>query len=510
MLKKKVIIAALLIVSINCIYSQTKQVCDTTILEKKVSLSVNSLTLDKVFDKLSEQAACFFTYNSDIIDGNRLVTINVTEIALHEALDTLLQNPVLSYKIVNNQVVIRSINNTVNTHTNNIKYTVIKGKIVDYKTGKSLPFASAVIKNSYFGGITNQHGAFALKIPESFIIDTLVFSFMGYYNKEMPINEVSGKLTVKLEQGIVSLQEVIVRSVEPVKLLEKARSLFRENYNPNPYNFEAFYREAVKKNKRYMVYSEALINGYKPSFLSKSKSNKIQLQKSRKFTDIQNADTFLVKLSGGIEACFQLDLIHQTPDFLSNKGHEYYNYYINDIIVWHNELVYEVSFKQKEYVVSDISYEGNIYILVNNYAIIGVDFSFSKQKIRSTNRLFVVKKSRHVKVKPISTQYRVRYVNFNGKYYINYVRGELSILVKKRHHLFRDKYVIFMEMAYTQVDTINVKKPNRKDLFQTKTIFSDSECTYNTDFWKESTIIQPEENIIDALKKSGFKMVEKD
>jgi hypothetical protein len=67
-----------------------------------------------------------------------------------------------------------------------------------------------------------------------------------------------------------------------------------------------------------------------------------------------------------------------------------------------------------------------------------------------------------------------------------------------------------MEMAYTNVDTVNVKMPNRKDLFQTQTIFSDSECIYSNDFWENRNTIQPEENIMDALKKSGFKMVEQE
>ncbi len=511
MLKKEIIIAVLIIVSINSIYSQTKQILDAKILEKKVSLSVDSIALDKVFENLSEQAGCYFTYNSEIIDANHPITLHIAEAALHSVLDTILQNPDFSYRLVNNQVIIHLFEiNTDKIQNDSVTYKKIEGIVADSETGKALPFASFVIKNSCFGGITNRQGTFTIKIPKPFLNDTLVFSFIGYYNKVLPINKATGKLNVKLEQGIVSLQEVVIRSAEPTKLLEKARSRFRENYNTKPCNFEAFYREAIKRNNRYMIYSEALINGYKPSFLLKYKKNKIQIEKSRKFVDIQSTDTFLVKLSGGIEACFQLDLIHQTPDFLSEKGQEYYNYTINDIIVWQDELVYEISFKQKEYVVADVLFEGKIYISVNNYAIIGADFSFSKQKLQNTNSQFVVKKSRQVRVRPVSTNYNIRYTNFNGRYYINYIRGELSILVKKRKHLFSDKFTIFMEMAYTNVDTVNVKMPNRKDLFQTQTIFSDSECIYSNDFWENRNTIQPEENIMDALKKSGFKMVEQE
>ena len=51
-----------------------------------------------------------------------------------------------------------------------------------------------------------------------------------------------------------------------------------------------------------------------------------------------------------METCFQLDLIHQLPDFLKEKSEELYNYSINDIVVWQDELVYILGFKQKEYI----------------------------------------------------------------------------------------------------------------------------------------------------------------
>jgi len=493
---------------LTCVFSQDTKALNNDLLNKRVSISINSIAIDKVFDELSKQTACYFTYNADQIDGNRLVSLHLSEAPLRNALDSLLYNSDFTYQLVNNQIVIHSKNIILpNIDKIIIKPKTITGKVIDAITGEPLPYASLVIKNSYVGGISNEQGVFSIKIPELCNMDTLVFYYMGYYNKEFPLNDINMEISVALEQGLVSIQEVIIRNVEPELLIKKARSLFRENYFDEDYNYEAFYREAIKKSSRYMVYSEALIQGFKPTFLNENSSNKVQLKKSRKFTNIQQSDTLVIKLRGGMEACFQLDLIHQLPDFLSEKGIEQYNYSISDITIWQNELVYVIDFKQKEYI-QEALFEGVIYISVNRSVILGVDFSFSKDKLRKTSNLFVIKKSRQVAIKPVGTSYQVQYSNFNGKYFIKYVRGELTFKAKKSRKFIRENYATVMEMVYTKIDTLNVGKPLKKDLFQTNTIFSDSEYVYDADFWKESNVITPEENILDAFKSSGFKLEE--
>jgi hypothetical protein len=478
------------------------------LLEKRVSVSANDLALDKVLDQLCKQTGCYFTYNADKIDGNRKVTINQTNLTLRAALDSLLNNPNFTYQLVNNQVVIHPFVDANEAPDSSIKkQQIINGTVVDALTGEALPFASIVLKNSYFGGIANAQGQFSIKIPDSYFSDTLVFSYMGYYNKQLSINEILEELTVALDQGIVSIQEVIIRSVEPELLLKKARSLFRDNYYDKAYNYEAFYREAVKKSSRYMVYSEALINGYKPSFLHGQHANKVQLEKSRKFTNIQQTDTLMVKLRGGMETCFQLDIIHQMPDFLTEKGAELYNYSITDITTFQDELVYVIGFKQKDFI-QEALFEGLIYISVNRHAIVGVDFWFSKEKLRKTSNFFVIKKIRQVANKPNNTAYKVQYAKLNGKYYTKHVRGELTFKVKKRRQIISENYVTLLEMVYTQIDTAMVKKPLRKDMIETNTIFSDTQYLYDSDFWQESNVISPEENILDAFKNSGFKLQE--
>jgi hypothetical protein len=493
------------LIGVNTLLAQVKPE-PVSHLEKKVSVSVQNVSLDQVLDMLSEEYGCYFTYDAALVDGNRRVTLTCSGLPLKNVLDTLLQNPTFSYQVINNQIVIHPLKITLLPDSIRLeKYMYLSGTVVNSSNNEPLPFASIAVKNNFVGGVSNESGVFNLKLPTDFFSDTLMFSYMGFSNLEVPINQFPKNGIIALSEGLISLQEVIVRSKDPLMIIRKARESISSNYREEPYNYEAFYREAVKSNNRYSIYSEALISGYKPSLNNLFDDDKVQLQKARKYTSIRQTDTLSVKLRGGMEACFQLDIIHHIPDFLSIEGEKMYTYHLNDIVVWFDELVYVIGFKQH----ADISeplLEGQVYINTSNYAVIGAEFYFSPEKLHQSDKLFVIRKSMKTHVKPLSTKYFVRYVPINEKYFIQYVRGELTMRVKKNRHLFNRNFSTMMEMAYTGIDTLNAEKPLKKDLFQTHTIFSDSEYVYDDAFWSRQNIIQPEEDILEALKKSGFQM----
>jgi len=477
-----------------------------TFLEKPVSISAINITLDQVFDQLSKQCNCYFTYDAVLINGNQLVTFSCNDLLLKNVLDTLLQNPTFSYEVINNQVVIHPLKKSaVNDSIVSSNNLLISGTIVNNSNKEPLPFASIAIKNKFIGGISNESGFFSLKIPISFISDTLIFSYLGFYNLELPIREFPKKGLIFLSEGQISIQEIIVRSKDPRLIIRKARESINSNYWSEAYNYEAFYREAIKSNNRYSIYSEALISGYKPPLNTLIDNDRVQLQKARKYTNIKLTDTLMVKLRGGMEACFQLDIIHHLPDFLSLEGEKMYAYHLNDIVVWFDELVYVIGFKQLS-IIAEPMLEGQVYINTTNYAIIGAEFNFASEKLKQSDKLFVIRKSMQTHVKPMSAKYMVRYIPIKNKYYVQYVSGELTLHVRKNNQLFNRNFSTMMEMVYTRNDTLNSEKPLKKDLFQTHSIFSDSKYVYDDDFWKLQNIIEPEEKILEALKKSGFQL----
>lgn len=82
----------------------------------------------------------------------------------------------------------------------------IKGKVTEEATGEPLIGVSVVIKGSTVGTITDFDGNYTLKVNNG---DFLVFSYIGYMNKEVPVTGAS-ELNVAMETDNVGLDEVVV------------------------------------------------------------------------------------------------------------------------------------------------------------------------------------------------------------------------------------------------------------------------------------------------------------
>ncbi|SEW03060.1 TonB-linked outer membrane protein, SusC/RagA family [Chitinophaga sp. YR573] len=84
--------------------------------------------------------------------------------------------------------------------------TKFSGKVTDEKTGNPLPGVTVAVKNSNRGTATDPGGAFSLQAKKG---ETLIFSFVGYAQKEVQLGDAS-QVTVILSEKVGSLDEVVV------------------------------------------------------------------------------------------------------------------------------------------------------------------------------------------------------------------------------------------------------------------------------------------------------------
>lgn len=82
----------------------------------------------------------------------------------------------------------------------------ITGKVTG-TNGDGLPGVTVLLKGTTTGATTGPDGSFALNIPEQ--AGTLVFSFIGYTSKEVPVSG-PGPITVALTEDTRALEEVVV------------------------------------------------------------------------------------------------------------------------------------------------------------------------------------------------------------------------------------------------------------------------------------------------------------
>lgn len=83
---------------------------------------------------------------------------------------------------------------------------LVSGKVIDAKTGHPLAFVNILVNEGQYGGTTDIDGAFELQSRGE--VRTLKFSYVGYEPKVISLDEVRGKLTVKLNRVAVELMEV--------------------------------------------------------------------------------------------------------------------------------------------------------------------------------------------------------------------------------------------------------------------------------------------------------------
>jgi TonB-dependent SusC/RagA subfamily outer membrane receptor len=83
----------------------------------------------------------------------------------------------------------------------------VTGDVTGADTGQSLPGANVVVKGTQIGTATDSDGTYQLTVPTR--RDTLVFSFVGYQTREVPID---GRATidVTLQPEAVAAEEVVV------------------------------------------------------------------------------------------------------------------------------------------------------------------------------------------------------------------------------------------------------------------------------------------------------------
>lgn len=85
--------------------------------------------------------------------------------------------------------------------------TTVSGTVTDAQSGDPLPGVNIAIKGSTLGTSTNADGQYSLNVPSD--SDILVFSFIGYQTREVPIN---GRTTIdiELQQTAIAGEELVV------------------------------------------------------------------------------------------------------------------------------------------------------------------------------------------------------------------------------------------------------------------------------------------------------------
>ncbi|PKQ60489.1 hypothetical protein BZG02_19240 [Labilibaculum filiforme] len=492
-----------------CFSSTAK--AQSSLLKNKISIDITELSINDALDSLAAKNNCYFTYNSDLFANKKKLSLKADTLEFEILLKKIVQDTSLTFQVVNQHIIIVSAKYKTNKPINSnlipyLSYRNIGGKITSQSANKSLAYASIGLRGRHVGTISNQDGEFSLTVSSQNTNDTLVVSYVGFKNFEIPVAKIPNKnLQIQLKEDFISLQEVIIRNNDPKSLLKAAINKIGTNYPQHATNLTSFYRESVHKNNKYMIYLESVLEIYKNAYSENELTDRVKVFKSRKIYDVSRLDTISFRLKGGIQGCLMLDIVKNRPEFLDPEWMDFYNYHLSDISTFNNRPVYIIEFRPKPNINTPLL-EGKLIIETRSLAIISAEFGYNKNLLPELADRFISKGNARTKVRPTQVLYSVNYRNIDGKYFLNHTLGDLKFKVKNKKKLFSQTFATTFEMATTKLDTNNVVKFRHRETIAPTTILSTENLTYDPKFWGNQTFIKPEDNIKEAIKRISNSM----
>ncbi|MGB5458805.1 MAG: carboxypeptidase-like regulatory domain-containing protein [Eudoraea sp.] len=382
-------------------------------------------------------------------------------------------------------------------------FNQFKGEVVDGENNKPLVFATLTLEGSNISTITNTEGKFLLKIPTSIKQGNIIVSFLGYKTSVVPLEQLKdNKNKIALMVSITKLEEVNVVIPKSARTLVK-ETLRRkgENYFGDPTLMTAFYRETIKKRKKNVSLSEAVVNIYKTPY-SSEKKDAVQLYKARKSTDYNKLDTLALKLQGGPFNALYVDIMKYPEYIFNDVTMEDYDFSFERSTRINDKLIYVVGFKQRPNIYDPL-YKGQLFIDAENKILTSAIYSLNITDKELASKMFVRKKPRNARVYPTDIAYRVDYREKNGKWYYGYSNVLLEFKINWDKKLFNSVYSMSCEMAVTDWEkNISGEVPKVKDRLKSSIILSEAAIGFSDpDFWGEYNIIEPEKSIESAIKK---------
>ena len=389
----------------------------------------------------------------------------------------------------------------------------VKGRIIADDSGKPLEYASVTINNTNISTVTNQDGFFSLRIPNSARNYQLKVQHLGYSNISIPVITLIDKEdnVLRMISGSISLGEIEVVSGDGTELVKDALASVSKNYDSDPNMMVAFYRESIKKGSNYISLVEAVLDVYKESYRS-YRDDQARIYIGRKATDINPKDTIFMKFQGGISDALLLDMAKH-PEIVFGEDASEYVFNIENIITMNDRPHYVIDFFPKAGI-EHILFRGKIYLDVESLAFKRVEFNMNVEDRSEASYIFIKKKPSSMRVDAESATYVVDYVEQDGKWHFNYSSTEVKFKVRWKRRffgLFASTYTIFSELAVTDRYQDPVEKFPRKERIRSSDVIAEKvEYFQNPDFWGDYTVIEPDKEITNAIKRLSGKLLRRD
>ncbi len=170
---------------------------------ERLTIHLNEVTPDELFNELNKQISINFVYSNDDIKRIPLRTYNFDNAHIDEIISFCLKQTNLTYEIDQNTLIIKP----------KPKSTIIRGTVMD-DAGEPLPGASIVLKESGIGTISDAEGNFTISKGFNNSLANLHITFIGM--KNVDVQWEGQDLSIKMESDVQLTQEVVVTGYQVI------------------------------------------------------------------------------------------------------------------------------------------------------------------------------------------------------------------------------------------------------------------------------------------------------
>lgn len=230
--------------------------------QDNLNVKVENTTVYDILKIIENDSDYRFFYNEDLKSLSERMSIDVTDADINVLLNQILKNSDLGYQILDNNVVVITLNSALQN--------VISGKVTDANTGEPLPGVNILIKGTGEGTVTDLDGEYTI-IPEN-TESVLVFSFVGYISEEVVVGQQT-KINIQLVPSLKALEEVVVIGYGTIKkedLTGSVAQVSSEDINSTPVTSAA---EALRGRVAGVDVTNSNSPGASPNIIIRGKSS---------------------------------------------------------------------------------------------------------------------------------------------------------------------------------------------------------------------------------------------
>lgn len=391
----------------------------------------------------------------------------------------------------------------------------ISGRVLDGNTKVGLPFANVILQDQLIGTITNESGDFELLLPDSIQSDTMLVSFVGYFDQKIALQSINNSLEVRLFENAISLDEVTIRPMPPTHYIKMAVQKIAVNYPSTPFESQAYFSEMIQENGQYMAFNEGIFKTFYPNFQD-TIPNQNQLQLFRKTDDPQELQFMkeqrdkrdskaqkrakkkgeeppppsesmisIKDLFGGPERLLKSAKIKSNHHFMDTTRFEDFEYAFNPNS---NAAVMIIDVESRK-AIDKVKVSGKVFIDIDTEAIIAVEYDGQIKLPLTIKSILLVM---GITISNPTFHLRKNYRNIRGLWYPEQIRLNLDFVMTKKKMFSENERSKF---AINQIFSVNqIELDNPTSIPEDKRF--DREKSYDEQLFNDSGIRWEEVNVV--------------